>query len=353
MFLITSDFCDVTNEVKLNDDPVSYWFDLFSSLRVCGGSWSGCTWLDRLRLHCAELSLSSGNCTLPAALLLLKQPPRCHLLSLSTEGKKDVQSRQTNVFFSSEQIKIWSPSAPEEAIWMWKENRGQRRTTGSYECAFDFIKRQGDLDHSEMLVKRSPRCAPVQTDRINAALFALFLETLRGPDLHLTPGDGSVPQRPDRPAPAAPQTHNSTESCRTRCRESEVTDGRPSLQRWRRYHRDKRLKLHEKMKEILKHKQLKVQLKYKDWQKMKKQVKRWKEDSAEALWAESLQEFRDTAVVQTEGRCWFKPKAVAVNIEWTVEVVAHFQLITYRSLVRITWRHFEYLFIMQCDESHC
>eukprot|EP00064_Thunnus_orientalis_P018039 superscaffoldBa00004024_g18128 len=54
-----------------------------------------------------------------------------------------------------------------------------------------------------MLVERSPRCAPVQTERINAALFALFLETLRGPDLHLTPGDGSVPREPRQAGPCS------------------------------------------------------------------------------------------------------------------------------------------------------
>lgn len=66
------------------------------------------------------------------------------------EGRKHVQRRQTNVFFSSEQIKIWSSSPPEEAIWMWKENRGQL-----WMCVW-FHKATGGSDHTELLVECRP-----------------------------------------------------------------------------------------------------------------------------------------------------------------------------------------------------
>lgn len=84
------------------------------------------------------------------------------------EGRKHVQRRKTNVFFSSEQIKIWSSSPPEEAIWMWKENRGQL-----WMCVW-FHKATGGIWSHWAACWVSSRCA-VQTQSINAALFALFL----------------------------------------------------------------------------------------------------------------------------------------------------------------------------------
>lgn len=69
--------------------------------------WSAAAWWGHRVHHCT-----------------LTQPPRCRPLSLFRRRKR--RPEETNkCFFSSEQIKIWSSTAPEEAIWMWKENQGQ------------------------------------------------------------------------------------------------------------------------------------------------------------------------------------------------------------------------------------
>lgn len=91
-------------------------------------------------------SLVTGSWIVPKASLLLKQPPCCDLLLYSWE---EISRRQTNMFFKSiEQIMIWSSSLPPRRRFGCERTKewGQRRTTGSYECAFDFINEGGSVE---------------------------------------------------------------------------------------------------------------------------------------------------------------------------------------------------------------
>lgn len=128
--------------------------------------WSAAAWWGHRVHHCT-----------------LTQPPRCRPLSLFRRRKR--RPEETNkCFFSSEQIKIWSSTAPEEAIWMWKENQGQL-----WMCVWFHKAMGGGSDHTELLVERRPdvlrsgsahQCRPV----------CLVADTLRSPGVHLSGGRG-------------------------------------------------------------------------------------------------------------------------------------------------------------------
>lgn len=138
----------------------------------------------------------SSQCT---ELITVRAPAAQTASSLSSsltlqEGKKDIHTKQTNVFFSSEQIKIWSSSPPEEAIWMWKENRGQL-----WMCVW-FHKTTGGSDHTELLVECRPDVLPLSPSP-SMPPCSLVPDTLRGPDGYLIPGGGSGPWAASRTGP--------------------------------------------------------------------------------------------------------------------------------------------------------